>query len=270
MTDAAPAAAPAREVELGLGLVSLGRSWGHRPPPIPSDAGAERFVLGAIARGVRVLDTAPAYGTSEERLGRVLRALPSNRRAELRVATKCGEHWDASAARTWVDHAYDALAASVERSLERLGRVDVLQVHKSTADVLRRADVRRALDRARALGVAQLGASVTDVAAAEVALGELGVQWLQFPYHRDDAHMAAAFSLAERAGARVLVNRPLAMGRLLHERSPALPRRAVVEEALAFVLAQPFDGAILVGTRSLSHLAENLASFAAVRRATRA
>src|SRR5690606_17737818 len=86
-----------------------------------------------------------------------------------------------------------------------------------------------------------------------------------FPYHRGDEHMAPAFQLAARAGATVLVNRPLAMGRLVHERPPQLERRAAVIAAFAFVLAQPFDGAILVGTRSLTHLAENLESFSAVR-----
>ena len=62
-------------VELGLGLVSLGRQWGVRDVDPPNEADAAALLECAVALGIRVFDTAPAYGSSEERLGRFLTSL---------------------------------------------------------------------------------------------------------------------------------------------------------------------------------------------------
>jgi diketogulonate reductase-like aldo/keto reductase len=60
---------------LGLGTVALGRSEGlkyPKPVRIPSDDEVITLLSTAADLNVRLIDTAPAYGTSEERMGVLL------------------------------------------------------------------------------------------------------------------------------------------------------------------------------------------------------
>ena len=61
-------------IPLGLGTVKWGRTEGlkHRDFSLPDDAVLEQLLDIAITNGVRFIDTAPAYGVAEERLGRLL------------------------------------------------------------------------------------------------------------------------------------------------------------------------------------------------------
>lgn len=256
-----PAARRVDDVTLGLGLTRLGRPWGVRPSPVPSDQDAERFLADAVALGVRTFDTAPSYGSSERRLGRLLSTLAAARRADLFVATKFGEWWDAGSGAITVDHSYDALCRSLDASLAALGQVQLIQLHRPDTAALRSRDVARACAHARAMGVAHIGASVSRVEDARVALDALGVEWLQFPYHLGNTYMEEAFLLAAGRGARVLVNRPFGMGALVGGGG-----RYSAEDALRGVCAHPFRGAVLTGTISTPHLRENLAALERVRR----
>src|ERR1043165_6988088 len=74
---------------IALGTVELGLPYGfgydgdESQPTFPQ---AERLVHAALDAGIRVIDTARAYGDSEQILGRAL----ANRRNELILATKVG------------------------------------------------------------------------------------------------------------------------------------------------------------------------------------
>lgn len=120
-----------RNVEFGLGLIGIGKPWGFANPEVPDERQALTLLERALALGVR--DTSPSYGVSEERLGRFLAALSSEERSQVRVATKFGEHWDTVKAEPFVNHSLDALKRSLDGSIERLGRIDLLQLHKTTA-----------------------------------------------------------------------------------------------------------------------------------------
>ena len=61
---------------LGLGTVKLGRDQGVKYPNgfrIPDDDEARMLLKLARDLGINLIDTAPAYGRSEERLGPLLR-----------------------------------------------------------------------------------------------------------------------------------------------------------------------------------------------------
>ena len=130
------------------------------------------FLEHAVELGIRYFDTAPSYGLSEERLGRFLRTLPESIRRELTIATKFGEHWNRGASQPYVDHSYDALRRSLDQSLAHLGRVDVLQLHKTSPEVLESGDLARAWEYARSLGITRLGASVSDLESAALAIAD--------------------------------------------------------------------------------------------------
>lgn len=249
---------PMKPVELGLGLLSIGRAWGYRSAPPPPEADAQRLLEEAVELGVRFFDTAPAYGTSEERFGAFLTRLGSARRS-LFVATKLGEHWDAQRQASFTDHSADALRRSLEQSVQLLGHIDLLQVHKATADNVGSPEVLRVLEYAGTLGVSCVGASVSDLAAVEAAC-DVGVYaFLQLPYNLLNRTLEPAFERAARSGLQVIVNRPFAMGQLLQEEGRE-PHQSL-RDSLAHILQQRFSGCVLTGTKSPEHLRQTLAAF---------
>ena len=240
-------------VQLGLGLIGIGRPWGHRPSPVPSPAEAQRFLECVLASPVRFLDTAPSYAYSEERLGAFLKTLRPAERAGFTVATKFGENWDFETNQPAVDHSWDGLRRSLDRSLELLGAIDVLQLHKTNPQALASDDVLRAFEYARLQGVAAAGPSVSDAESAESAIASPSWQMLQMPLNLDDRRFERFVGPATGAGKWLVLNRPLAMGRLAASRS----------DCFGFLRALPFRGIVLMGTSSPAHLAENVAAFEA-------
>lgn len=253
-------------LELGLGLLSIGRSWGVRPTEVPGEEDAHALLRRALDLGVRTFDTAPAYGTSEAVLGRFLAGLPGPQRSTLTVMTKAGEHWDADNATTFVDHGRDALRRSIDRSLTLLQGIDVLQIHKATAELVDSPDIAAALEYARAAGVTRFGASVATVEAGRRAIETGLYSFLQFPFNSADDRMRPLLPLMAQAGLRAIVNRPFAMGSLVGSGSAGSGSAAgedAAHAAFAFIGRHLADGIVLTGTGKVAHLEANVASFAA-------
>jgi aryl-alcohol dehydrogenase-like predicted oxidoreductase len=244
-------------VELGLGLLSIGRAWGFNAAQPPGERDARSLLDEAVALRFRFFDTAPAYGPSERIFGDFLRAGTANRN-ELFVATKMGEHWSPDTQSAHTDHSYPALRRSLDRSLELLGRIDLLQVHKASASALQSDEVLRALDYARSLGIHTFGASVSDTEAARLACESGVYAYLQFPFNALSAELRPIFNVAARYGIKVIVNRPFAMGRIVHE---ARGRPTAMRKALEYILGEPFTGVILTGIKSPAHLRETVSLF---------
>jgi aryl-alcohol dehydrogenase-like predicted oxidoreductase len=246
------------EIRFGLGLIGIGRPWGHVPGHAPSERDARALLEFAYQAGVRYFDTAPSYGSSEQRLGGFLHSLSPPERAEITIATKFGEHWDSSTGQAYVDHRYDALRRSLDRSLERLGAIDVLQLHKTSPEVLGTGDLERAWESARKAGIPELGLSVSDLESGRIGCASGQYQMLQFPLNRLNTKFVELLPAVESAGCWVAANRPYAMGELV---AGATNAHAAQVEAFRFVAAQRFRGVVLSGTKSAAHLAENLRAF---------
>jgi aryl-alcohol dehydrogenase-like predicted oxidoreductase len=247
-------------VSLGLGLISIGREWGVVKEAVPSNDQAHELLHRAIGLGIRFFDTAPAYGDSEARFGSFLSGLDSEQSGDVFVATKCGLHWDAQRGTDYEDHSYDALCRSIDQSLARLERIDLLQLHRATVTTMGSGDVKRAFIYAQSLGIGDFGASVSEVAAAQVALSEPLFTHVQLPFNAAHPSMQDAIALAAAAGKQVIVNRPFGMGQLLRDERSANPE-LVRTAAYAFVLDQDFSGVVLTGTKSPTHLEQNMEAF---------
>ena len=232
-----------KTVELGLGLVGIGKPWGHTPHPIPSDAEAQTLLEFAYELGVRYFDTAPSYGdgVSEQRLGMFLRGLGAPERKGVTAATKFGEHWDGRTGAPYADHSFDALRRSLDRSIARLGAIEVLQLHKTTPAALASDGVAMGWEYARELGITRLGPSVSDAESARMGMEDPRLNTMQFPFNREYQQFAPFLI----QGKWIAVNRPFAMG--------AQVRR----DAFRFILERKFTGVILTGTTSRKHLREN-------------
>ncbi len=242
-----------RNVQLGLGLIGIGKPWGVAPHAAPSEAGAISLLEFAYDLGVRYFDTAPSYGdgVSEERLGRFLRSLTPADRGRIIAATKFGEHWNPAAGEPYADHAFDALRRSLDRSVARLGRIDVLQLHKTTPRALAADDVSRAWDFAESLGIRRIGPSASDLDSARLAIASPRYSMMQIPFNAANPTLSPVFEEASARGMWLAVNRPFAMGAAVAD------KRA----AFRFILKRRFAGVILSGTTSPEHLRENWQAF---------
>src|SRR5689334_18846739 len=121
---------------LGLGTVKLGRNQSIKYPSgdgfrLPIDSEIELLLDLALECGINLLDTAPAYGSSEERLG----ALMKGRRRKFFLVTKTGEEF--CSGRSEYNFTAQHTRMSVERSLKRLRTdfLDCVLVHSSADDV---------------------------------------------------------------------------------------------------------------------------------------
>jgi len=141
----------------GLDITAMG--FGGHPiggAPVAFPDPAVDAVNRAHAAGIRLFDTAPAYGRglSEHRIGQVLRARP---RSSFVLSSKVGRYLvpDSSSAdfapgtpmRVVVDYSRDATLRAIEASLQRLGlaQLDIVLIH----DVDLRAHKTEGVYRAR-------------------------------------------------------------------------------------------------------------------------
>jgi len=213
----------------------------------------------ALDVGIRFFDTAPSYGTSEGRLGEFLRRLGPIRLQDLTIATKFGEHWNAEQSSGYVDHSYDSLCRSLECSLRRLPKIDILQIHKATPQVLLDQGVRKALEYARSAGIKSIGASVSDMEAAMAAIEADEFSLIQLPFNQIRPELEPVFLTAREHNKQLAVNRPFGEGKLVSGDAGVLGATRV--ESFRFILQQHFTGVILTGTKSSTHLRENMDAF---------
>ncbi|MDX2175501.1 MAG: aldo/keto reductase [Candidatus Sumerlaeia bacterium] len=237
---------------IAFGAFKIGRNQGIKYPSgyeLPSDAEAEALLNGALDLGVRVIDTAPAYGVSEERIGLYL----AHRRAEFWLSTKAGERFEGG--RSHYDFSRDAIARSIDESLARLrtDRLDSVLLHLNAESESRDlGPARDALLAAQAEGkVGLVGASPVTEAGLRQCLP--WAQILMAEVNPLAAPLDAILAGQQSGRAPVLVKKAFASGRL------------APEEALRFALGKEYVAAVVVGTLSLEHLAENVRLARALR-----
>ena len=247
-----------RVASIGLGTVKLGRSAGLKyaaPVRIPDDDEAISLLRAAADLGVNLIDTAPAYGVAEERLGRLLPQVAP--RQSWVLTTKVGETFDPQADAGRGASTYDfssaAIVASVERSLTRLRTqtLDVVLLHFSggvpdQASILKQGDAIDALRGLQRRGLARaIGASTAGLDAALAAI-EIGVDVLMLTLNHDERSELPALARARAAGIGVLVKKPLASGRL--------PTGNAAPQALREVLDHAGVASAVVGTTNPARL----------------
>jgi aryl-alcohol dehydrogenase-like predicted oxidoreductase len=247
-------------IELACGLIGVGRTWGYKETAIPSEQQASTFLDSALVESIRYFDTAPSYGCSEVRLGNWLSALSQQQRDMLIIATKFGEHWSNKADVTYVDHSYEALKASLDQSILRLGKINVLQLHKTNSSILRSDDLKRAWDYAREKGINLFGASVSDIESGKMVCEDNTYGLIQLPYNQQNMTFAPIIEEAARKGKIVVINRPFNMGEVVNNHL-AQNKLEKEQAAFSFILEQKFNGFVLTGTKNPDHLKENVVSF---------
>lgn len=242
-----------------MGLIGIGREWGYVKTGVPDQESVQKFLRCAFESGIRFYDTAPSYAYSEERLGIFLASISAHERSQITVSTKFGENWDNAVNKPIVDHSYDFLVRSLDKSLKLLGKIDILQIHKTTPDVLRSADMAKALEYALRCGIRILGASVSDEESGRIVCEDHRFGIIQLPYNMDNTKFGGIIDLAVENDKMIIVNRPFNMGQMIAGDG----KRVSSEDAFRFVLQKKFKGVVLTGTKSPEHLRENIKAFSA-------
>lgn len=241
---------------IALGTVKLGRTAGLKyaaPVTLPTDEQALTLLRTARDLGVNLIDTAPAYGSSEARLGMLWPRIWQ--RHELLLCTKVGEVFDEPSASSTYDFSPAHIRASIDRSLTRLGtdHLDIALLHFRGNDDLDATTLREghALGTLRELQragkIRAVGASIGTLAGGRLASSHCDVVMLSLhatPQGRaGDTDTLAACATA---GTGVLIKKPLASGHTT----------LAPTQALSQVLAAQGVTAAVVGTANPEHLSQ--------------
>ncbi|MBM7061195.1 aldo/keto reductase [Pseudomonas sp. UL073] len=249
---------------LGLGTVKLGRDQGVKYPNgfvIPDDQGARQLLDLARELGINLLDTAPAYGRSEERLGPLLRG----QRHDWVIVSKVGEEFDAG--QSHFDFSAAHTRRSVERSLRRLETdvIDLVLVHSDGNDlaILEQGEVYPTLAVLKAEGkIRAFGLSGKTVAGGKLALRDGDCAMVT--YNLAEQAERAVLDEAAHLGKAILIKKALASGHAC-----LAPGVDPVRASFELIFAHPGVASAIVGTINPLHLSHNVATAAQVIRTTR-
>jgi aryl-alcohol dehydrogenase-like predicted oxidoreductase len=255
----------------GLEVSTLGLGAGPLGDARLSDATAETLVKSALDQGVTLFDTAPSYGSSEERLGRAL----GTRRAEAVLVTKGG--YGVPGVADWTGA---VIRLGIDAALRRLGTdvIDVFLLHSCDERTLLRDDVLDELDRARAAGKIRAAGYSGENEALSAAVASRRFEVVECSVNPfDRGSLAGPVAQARAAGLGVLAKRPLANAawrfetppqaddvRIYWERMQAMAVDPAPlswpEVALRFAAFAAGVSSALVGTTSEAHLGEAVAA----------
>ncbi|WP_220804171.1 aldo/keto reductase [Pseudomonas sp. NCCP-436] len=244
---------------LGLGTVKLGRDQGVKYPSgfrIPDDEQARALLRQARDLGINLIDTAPAYGLSEQRLGPLLRG----QRDEWVIVSKTGEEFEQG--RSSFDFSAAHTRMSVERSLQRLetDRIDLLLVHSDGNDlaVLQQSEVYETLAALKREGkILAYGISGKTVEGGLLALEQGDCAMVTYNLNEQGEKPVLDYAASHAKG--ILIKKALASGHVCLA-DGVDPVRA----SFKLVFAHPGVASAIVGTINPAHLAANVATVAAV------
>jgi aryl-alcohol dehydrogenase-like predicted oxidoreductase len=259
--------------EISFGAVEIGLAYGI---PVegkiekPSEQEAHAVLNAALDMGINFVDTARAYGDSEEIIGRNLKS----RRKEYILATKTLHYGDKGLS---VQEQKQAVRDSIETSLKALQTdvIDVMQVHNITQEVVERGDVLEVLQEAQRAGkVRFLGGSVYGVEDPLAVIRDGHYDVLQVAYNMIDHRLdGEVLPLALQKGVAITTRSVLLKGALTPrylyladnlgelkatiaemERLVAGECGSLAEAAFRYVLSNPAVSSALVGTSKVKNL----------------
>ncbi|MTI15077.1 aldo/keto reductase [Sansalvadorimonas verongulae] len=237
---------------VGFGTVKLGRNEQVKYPTsfkIPDDGEALNLLAQARDLGINLLDTAPAYGTSEERLGKLLQG----QRDQWVICSKVGEEFENGQSR--FDFTPEHIRFSIERSLKRLNTdcVDMVLVHSdgNDVDVIRQygclevlADLKKeGLIRASGMSTKTVDGGILALEQSDCAM----VTW-----NLNEQGEKAVLDFAHQQNKSILVKKALASGHL------CMDGEDPVQASMNFVFSHPGVTSAVLGTINPKHMAQNV------------
>ena len=241
---------------LGLGTVKLGRTAGVKYPDsfkIPDDVQTLKLLSQASELGINLIDTAPAYGNSEQRLGQLLPKL--NR--EWVIATKVGELFNADLAQSHYNFTAEFIKQSVEQSLKNLRRevLDIVLIHSDGNDqyIIEHLGVLEILNDLKQQGLIRAtGMSTKTVAGGLLSLQQSDIAMVMHNAGYQDEQ--AVLDQAATSNKAIFIKKALNSGHLASSSSVTDP----VQASFDTIYQNPAVTSIVIGTITPSHLTSNV------------
>jgi len=238
---------------LGLGTVKIGRNQQVKYPSgfeLPDDQSVIELFELARSLGINFIDTAPAYGSSEQRLGELL---PD--RHDWVIVTKVGEIFEDGQSR--FDFSYDYTVASIEQSLKKLKRdvLDVVLVHSdgNDMDIINNQPVFDALEAVKNKGLIKAyGMSSKTVEGGCWVVENCDVVMATANLEYDEER--PVLELAEKLNKGVIIKKGLQSGH-----ADSASGGTGVDSAFKHILGLPGVSSMIVGTINKQHLRDNVA-----------
>jgi aryl-alcohol dehydrogenase-like predicted oxidoreductase len=236
---------------LGLGTVKLGRDQGVKYPEgfvIPDDKQATSLLSLASDLGINLLDTAPAYGNSEERLGKLLKG----QRERWVICTKTGEEFENGLSR--YDFSPEHTRFSIERSLRRLNTdyLDMVLIHSdgNDLDILNKHGTLETLQELKEQGLVRaIGMSTKTVEGGLLAAQRADI--VMATYNLSSQDEKPVLDYCAEHGKTALIKKAFASGHLCADgEDPA-------RKSLEFVFGHPGASSVIIGTINPDHLRAN-------------
>ncbi|WP_439502927.1 aldo/keto reductase [Methylophaga sp.] len=241
---------------LGLGTVKLGRDKGVKYPEaftIPDDEAALALLQQTWDLGINLIDTAPAYGNSEQRLGELLPQLPHN----WIICSKAGELFNSDTGESSFDFSADGLKRSIENSLKRLNRdqIEIVLIHSDGNDVpvIEQYKALETLNELKQQGlILATGMSTKTVEGGLLTLDQADIAMVthNLAYQGEQAVLDAAAAKNKS----VFIKKAFASGHL-----PANSTKDSVSASFEMIFANPAVASVVVGTINPMHLVDNVA-----------
>lgn len=246
---------------LGLGTVKLGRNEGVKYPQsfkIPNDTEAAALIGLAKDSGVNLIDTAPAYGNSEQRLGKLLKG----QRQDWLICTKVGEEFING--KSHYDFSPEHARSSVERSLRRLNTdvLDIVLIHSDGNDeeILQRHGTLSALAELKKEGkIRATGMSTKTVEGGLLAAKFCDMVMITWNLLYNDEIAVADY--CHKHGKGVLIKKALASGH-----SASRPKHGgntssnPIKQCFEMIFTHPGVSSAIVGTINPEHLRANISA----------
>ncbi|OGT45386.1 MAG: aldo/keto reductase [Gammaproteobacteria bacterium RIFCSPHIGHO2_12_FULL_41_20] len=237
---------------IGLGTVKFGRNQNvHYPHPfqLPSDDEIRTLLADAQTLGINLLDTAPAYGHSEERLGKFLQG----QRQQWIIASKAGE--DFINGQSYFDFTAANIRHSVERSLKRLQTdyLDIVLIHSDGNDlsIIQKENALNTLTELKKSGkIRAIGMSTKTIAGGILALDHSDAVMVTFNPTASSERDVIRYAHQQQKG--ILIKKALASGHL-----NKIAREDAALQAFNFILREPGISSIVIGTVNSEHLRAN-------------
>lgn len=249
---------------LGLGTVKLGRDEGVKYPQrfnIPDNRSASALLDKARQLGINLIDTAPAYDKSEERLGTLL----NGQRDQWLICSKVGEEF--SNGESHFDFSPEHTALSIERSLRRLKTdfIDMVLVHSDGNDqhIIDNLGTLDALEDIKKRGLIRAyGMSTKTVAGGIAAAKQSDIVMLTYNLGSRDEE--AVLDACAELGCAALIKKALASGHLTQKPLDANSDGSIgefddpVAASMDLIFGHTGTSSAIIGTISLKHLEQNV------------
>ncbi len=237
---------------IGLGTVKWGRNQKvkYAPFELPADDALLQLLDEAEALGINVIDTAPAYGISEERVGKLLQG----RRDRYLLMSKVGEEFANGESR--YEFSAESVEQSVTRSLRRLhtDRLDLVMLHCQPDDMsaIKGSPALETLAKLKAKGMLRyfgVSSMTLEGGLRAVELSDAVMVAWNFEYRAQEE----VIRQAGKQGKAVLLKRALLSGNL-HQAGTG---KNLVETCVHAALDLPEVSSLVAGTINVTHLREN-------------